>query len=218
MKPEFILLTIVGGFFCALIIFLIVLYKPALPTNLNQTSTKKTSEAVSSDKDSINDLKSKIKWLEGQVKTFQEFKLMVSTQSAKTESLPNNKSILATVSTQGSVFTTNSALYTPMGMYVNISCPKNCLLWINFYSSSKNLGPIASEQGNLNTYGLFLDGADKSTYSQGSLTVANSSIPVSLNSLITVAVGTHTIEIKAKTTGGSLQSDSSSLQVMVIEK
>ena len=209
MKPEFILLIIVGGFLCALIIFLVVFYKPVITKTLVPTAENTKQGAVASDADAINSLKRKVKWLEEQITT---------TSSAKTESLPSYKSILATASIQGAVTTTSSAEYTPIGVFINISCPKNCLLWIDFYSSSKNLGPIASEQGNLHTYSLFLDGADKSIYTQGSLTVANSSTPISLNTLIPVTAGTHMVEIKAKTTGGTLQSNSSFLQIIALEK
>lgn len=210
MKPEFILLTIVGGFLCALIVFLVIFYKPTATKIFVPTTIDKQEKAAATDSDQINSLKSQIKSIEE--------RLNAATPAAQTESLPTYKSILATASVQGPVATTSSAEYTPIGLFINISCPKNCLLWIDFYSSSKNLGPIGSEQGNLHTYSLFLDGADKSIYTQGSLTVANSSTPISLNTLLSVAAGTHTVEVKAKTTGGTLQSNSSFLQIIAIEK
>ena len=218
MKPEFILLTIVGGFLCALIIFLVVFYKPVITKTLIPTAGNTKQGAVASDTDAINSLKSKVKSLEEQVGRLQNLKVPTATLSAKSETTSSGKSILATASTQGSVFSTTSASYTPMGMFVNINCPKNCFLSINFYSSSKNLGPIASEQGNLNTYNLYLDGVDKSIFSQASFSIPSSSSPVSLNAFLPVAAGTHMIEIKVKTTGGTLQSDSSFLQVVAIEK
>lgn len=234
MRTRLVLLTIIGAFFSALIIFLIVVYKPAIPSVLTQFSDKKSSQAVSSENDSINDLKSKIKWLEGNInelskkqqletKVLQDLKTFTSTQSAGTPTpinihSSNGKLIFAIAYTRGSAFTTTSTAYTPMGMYVNINCPKSCLLWINFYSSSKNLGSPASAQGNFNTYGVFLDEVDQSIYSQASFPVASSAIPVALNVTIPVAAGVHTIDIRAKTTGGTLQSDSSALQVMAIER
>jgi len=229
MKPEFILLIIIGGFLSALLVFLIILYKPVFPSSLNQLTNKNTSEAASSDTDTINSLKSKIKSLEedmgiisqqqkDQIATYQDLKTDASTQSAQIEALRSNKSILASASTRGSLFTTTSATYTPMGMYVNIKCPNNCLLWINFYTSSKNVGSPGTTQGNVNTYDVFLNNSDQSVYSQASFPVDSSYIPVSLNVAISVAAGVHTVDIRAKTTGGKLQSDSSALQVMAIER
>jgi len=220
MKTEFILLVIIGGFFSALIVFLIIIYKPAVPSSIYKTTTVSNESADS--------LKSRVKLLETeladsqakqkeQAKNWQDF-IFASTQSAKTDTLTGTKSIMAVTNTQGSGFTTTSAGYSPMGMYVNIKCLRNCYLWINFSTASKNLGPISSEQGNTNTYGLFIDNTDQGIYSQASVPVANASSPVSINSMISAGVGTHTIEIKAKTTGGTLQSDSSTLQVMAIEK
>ena len=220
MKTEFILLVIIGGFFSALIVFLIIIYKPVIPSNIYKTTT------VSND--NVDSLKSRVKLLETelansqsqqkeQAKNWQDF-IFSSTQSAKTKNSTGTKSIMAVTNTQGTGFTTTSAGYTPMGMYVNVKCLKNCYLWINFSTASKNLGPISSEHGNTNTYGLFIDNGDQGIFSQASIPVANASSPVSLNSMISTGVGTHTIEIKAKTTGGTLQSDSSALQVMAIER
>lgn len=220
MRSEFILLVIIGGFFSALIVFLIIIYKPIISTSSNKTTTVSI--------DNVDSLKSRVKLLETelansqsqqkeQAKNWQDF-IFSSTQSAKTNTPAGTKSIMAVTNTQGTGFTTTSAGYSPMGMYVNIKCLKNCYLWINFSTASKNLGPIASEQGNTNIYGLFVDNADWGIYSQASIPVANASSPVSINSMISAGVGTHTIEIKAKTTGGMLQSDSSELQVMAIER
>jgi len=217
MKPEFILLTIVGGFLCSLIIFLVVFYKPVITKTLVPTAENTKQEAVSTDRDELNSLKSKIESLEKQVGLFKNSKTATATSIAKNKTTVVGKSILATASVQGSIFTTTSATYTPMGMFVNISCPKKCLLWIDFYSSSKNLGPISGAQGNLNSYNLYLNGVDKSIFSQASLTTAEMAAPISLNALLPVSAGTHTIEIKTKTTGGTLQSDSSFLQVAGFE-
>ena len=124
----------------------------------------------------------------------------------------SKKTILDTKQSQGGVFTTASTTYTPMSTFINISCPKACILWINFYSSSKN-----DSSNNINTYGLFLNQQDKSIYSQGNIINANASLPISLNASLPVSSGSYTVEIKAKTSGGTLQSDVSFLQVMAIE-
>lgn len=222
MRTEFVLLVIIGGFFSALIIFLIFLYRPVIPTIFNQSSNQQNSEAVSSGADTINELKSKIKWLEGSAKdqdsALKDLKTYVSTQSAQKTVQTNNKSILALANTQGASFTTTATTYTPMGMYVNIKCPVNCTLWINFYTSSKNTGEQISAQGNTNTYGIFLDDADKSIFTQASYPIPSTSVPVSLNVAIPVAAGIHTVDIRTKTTKGTLQSASSALQVMAIER
>jgi len=226
MKSESILFALVGVFFAALVVVVIFIYKPVFPPAVNQLLIqKKSNEAVTSDVDQIGSLKSKIKWLEGaeksQNETLEDLKAFVSTQSAeKVSPTPSliNKTILAEAHTQSSSFTTTSTTYTPMGMFVNINCPKNCLLWINFYASSKNLGEPTSAQGNTNTFDIFLNNNDQSIYSQASYYAASSVTSISLNASFPVSAGVHLVEIKAKTTGGTLQSDSSFLQVMAIER
>ena len=226
MKSESILFALVGVFFAALIVLVIFIYKPAFPPAVNQfLNQKKSNNAVTSDADPVGDLKSRIKGLEQEQKsqndTLENLKAFVSTQSAEEVTptpLPINKTILAEAHTQNSSFTTTSTSYTPMGMFVNINCPKNCTLWINFYASSKNLGEPTSAQGNTNTFDIFLNNNDQSIYSQASYYAASSATSISLNASLPVSVGVHLVEIKAKTTGGTLQSDSSFLQVMAIER
>ncbi len=216
MRSEFILLVIIGGFFGALLAFIFFVSKPALPIKLG-------TEAVISDDKSVTELASKIKWLENSVRELQSY---VTTHEAMLAVTPTptpkpaaaGKSIIAVANTQGSLFTTKATTYTPMGMYININCPKNCLLWINFYTSSKNTGEATAAQGNQNTYGVFLDDVDKSIFTQASYPVPSTSVPVSLNAAIAAGVGLHTVDIRTKTTGGTLQSDSSTLQVMAIER
>ncbi len=228
MKLEYILISVVGIFLGGLVVFLVILYKPVFPFNQNQSLKKTVSGAVSSDTDSINDLKSKIRFLEKnisdlssrqntQTKELEEIKTAVSSQSAQPTQTPG-KSIMAVASTKGGSFTTTSANYSPMGMYVNVNCQKSCFLWINFYSSSKNIGTTASAMGNLNTYDIFLDNVDQSIFSQANYPVDSFSVPVSINATISASAGVHTVDIRAKTTGGKLQSDSSALQVMAIER
>ena len=112
MRTEFILLAVIGVFFGALMFFLIVVYKPnlSLPLLLSQSASQKNNQAVSTDTDSINDLKSKVKSLEGnlsslsqqqkdQISSFQNLKTYLSTQSAQTNIQTNNKSIIALANT-----------------------------------------------------------------------------------------------------------------------
>ncbi len=224
MKHEHLLLMTILGFFAALVIFVIVFYRSALP----RVTTIRG--AVKSDTDAIGSLNSKVTSLEKNIidltdnqenvsNAIEDVRTYISTTSAKpTAVLPETKSILASANTKGSLFTTTFSSYTPMGMYVNIVCPKSCNLWINFYTSSQNLGNPTSAQGNLNTYGIFLDEADQSIYSQANFPVALLSIPISLNAVIPVSAGFHTIDIRAKTNGGTLQSNVSFLQVLAIEK
>lgn len=224
MKIEHVLFGIMGVFFAGLLVFLFVVYKPAVPLVSGQSSSIKVGQAVSSDTDSLNELKSKIKWLEDSLKAqstaFADLKTLTSTQSAKPAAavVVSGKSILDSAYTRGSTFTTTSTGYSPMGMYVNINCPKSCLLWINFYSSSKNIGAPSSAQGNTNTFGIFIDNTDQGIYSQASYSVDSLSVPVSLNAAIPVSSGVHTVEVRAKTTAGKLQSDSSGLQVLAVER
>lgn len=124
----------------------------------------------------------------------------------------SKKTILDTQESQGSTFTTASTAYTQMNMFDNVTCSKACVLWINFYTSTKN------DSSNLNTYGLFINGQDKGIYSQANVTNSNSAVPLSLNASIPANSGSYTVEIKAKTSGGTLQSDISFLQIMAIEQ
>jgi len=86
------------------------------------------------------------------------------------------------------------------------------LLWVNFYTASKN-----DSANNVNTYGVFLNGQDQSIYNQATMPVADGTIPISLNGVIPVSAGTHTVEIRTKTSGGTMQTDVSFLQVLAIE-
>ena len=224
MRKEYLLLMTIVGFFTVLIFFIITFYKPTLPRII-----KTQSSAVKSDADIIQSLNSKVKSLEENIitltngqdnisKALKDVQAYISTTSAQPTIQPTTKSILAVANTKGSVFTTTSFNYTPMGMYLNIKCPKNCYLWINFFTSSQNLGTPVSAQGYLSTYGIFLDENDQSIYSQANFPAVSFSSPISLNAVLPVSSGTHTIDIRAKTSGGTLQSNVSFLQVMAIER
>ncbi len=217
MRTEFILLIIIGAFFSALIFFLIILYRPALPTLANQPPVKK-GEAAVSDPNSITELRNKVDWLDGQVSTIEAKVNAPTPTPLPLPTMVTGKTIIAVANTSGTSFTTTVTTYTPMGMYVNINCPKNCLLWINFYTSSKNTGNAVAQSGNMNSYDVFLDSVDQSIFTQASYPVPATSIPVSLNAAIAATAGFHTIDIRTKTSGGTLESDSSTLQVMAIEK
>lgn len=227
MKPEFILLVIVSVFLCLLLVALFFVYKPFFPI-VSPLSSQKTGGA-SSNTDSLNDIQAKIRFLEknysqltqeqkDQADTLRSLQTAIVSPSAQPTISATNRSILAFASTKGSGFTTSSVAYSPMGMYVNINCPKSCDLWINFYTSSKNSGTPSSAIGFINTYNIFLDNIDQSIYSQASYYTASSSVPISISATISVSAGIHTVDIRAKTTGGTLQSDSSALQVMAIER
>ena len=184
-------------------------------TPIKETETTKENEnSMSTDRlgkieDTISKLEDDVK---DQESTIDDLSEKIATSSAESTDVTNKK-ILATTQAKGSTFSTTSTAYSPMSMFVNITCPVRCTLWINFYSSSKN-----DSANNVNTYGVFLNGQDQSTYSQATLPVASGSAPISLNTAISVGVGTHTVEIQAKTSGGTLRSDVSFLQVMAIEQ
>lgn len=226
MRKEHLLLFAVTGFFTALIVFLIILYRPAVFNIIGPSLNSNKNTAAESDADIIRSLNSKVKSLENnmallsteqnnQLAAIRDVEKYISDSAATT---PTTKSIIAVASTKGSVFTTSSVNYTPMGMFVNVKCPKSCYLWINFYSSSQNTGSPASQQGYSNTYAVFLNEADQSIYSQANYSTSSSSIPIVLSTVLPVNAGIYTVDIRAKTSGGTLQSNVSSLQVMVIER
>ncbi len=229
MRREHLLLFAVTGFFTALIVFLIILYKPAVFNIISPSLDSNKNTAAESDADIIRSLNSKVKSLENnmallsteqnnQLAAIRDVETYISTSAAQSAATPTTKSIIAVASTKGSAFTTGSVNYTPMGMFVNVKCPKSCYLWINFYSSSQNTGSPASQQGYSNTYAVFLNEADQSIYSQANYPTASSSIPIVLSTVLPVNAGIYTVDVRAKTSGGTLQSNVSSLQVMVIER
>jgi len=224
MKSKSVFVVIIGVFL-SLLVFLVIYFKPVLPSVINSNLPLTNTGFVDGLKNKVQLLEEKVNRLSQQQtdlnKTLEDFNKYISSHSAQTTPtvMPLiGKSIFDLASIRGSLFTTSSFNYTPMGMYVNIKCPKNCYLWINFYSSAKNLGEPASAQGNINTFGLFLDNADQSIYSQASYPAASASVPVSLNTVVPAVAGVHTVEVRSKTSGGTLQSDSSALQVFAIER
>ena len=159
--------------------------------------------------DDITKLKKMVKEQKSLIDTLSEGNATSEAQLVKISS----KNVLATAHTKGSLFSTTSTAYSPMSMFVNIACPVQCTLWIDFYTTSKN-----NSANNENTYGLFLNGQDQSLYSKAVLPTTNGSASISLNDAIPVGAGTYTVEIQAKTSGGTLQSDISFLQVLAIER
>ena len=130
-----------------------------------------------------------------------------------TKSAPNiGQKILATAQVKGAAFSTTSAAYSDMNTFVNIVCSTKCTLWIDFYATSKN-----DTAQNVNTYGVFLDGQDQSLTTQATMPISNGAMPMSLSGAITTSTGTHTVEIRAKTSGGTLQTETSFLKVLAIE-
>lgn len=226
---EHLLLVTMAGFFAALIATLIFLYKPQIPYFMSPSVAGDENKTMVSDVDVISNLNSKIHSLEqkinflstkqdSQLQAIQDVATYMSTTSAQPTGVPTTKSIIAVSHTKGSGFTTSAVNYTPMGMYVNIRCPESCYLWISFYSSSQNTGAAPPQQGYSNSYGLFLNESDQGIYSEANFPTSSSSIPVSLNTVIPVGKGFYTIDIRAKTSGGTLLSNVSALQVMAIER
>ena len=225
MSTKVLTRIIVGITIVVIVIIIYIFQSTALQNNnrevkidslpLKKSKTTGASESAMTT-DRLSKIEDAISKLEGDVKdqksTIDDLSEKIATSSAESTDVTNKK-ILATVHTKGSTFNTTSTTYTPMGIFANITCPVRCTLWINFYSSSKN-----DSANNVNTYGVFLNGQDQSTFSQATLPVASGSTPISLNSAISVGVGTHTVEIQAKTSGGTLHSDVSFLQVMAIEQ
>lgn len=192
--------------------------KTPVETSINNEITEKIqvkkNEEISVDRlqnieEEIETLQQKFKNQEVQLTELKKKQTAQSTPEAATTS----GGVIGTAQTKGSSFSTSSTGYTPMNMFINITCPKACTLWINFYTISKN-----NSANNVNTYGVFINGQDKDIYSQTSLHAANSAQSVSLNTTQDVEAGTYTVEIQTKTSGGTLQSDISYLQVMAIEE
>lgn len=185
--------------------------KKVSPVNEKKVSTDRITEL----EDQIAGLEAE---LEDQDKGLKKLSDKLSSQSVPTNTNAGNKSIISTAYTQGSQFTTSSSIYSPMGMYVNVTCPEKCILWIHFYTTSKNTASPNSAQGYSHLFGLFINDQENSIYTQGSFPIANASFPSSLNAAIPVGAGTHTIDIRAKTTGGTLSVEKSFLQVIAIEE
>ena len=165
--------------------------------------------------DRLKDIEDTIAELQNDIEKQNE-KINTLTSDEKTETTDVTtigKQIFSVAQAKGTSFSTTASSYTPMGVYTNITCPESCTLWINFYTTSNNDSP-----NNVNTYGLFVNGTDQSLYNQATIPNANGATPISLNGTVTVSAGTHTVEIKSKTSGGTMKSDVSFLQVMAIEK
>lgn len=231
MKVEHTLFLVVVSSLAALVVFVAVINKSILVSNLSALQSKMSSGkdnkgTSTNDNDLAIEFRKRFKEIEDALGNVTQKQAGQETVLASLEAklngqknpAVNGKKILGVAKTQGSLFTTTSAAYTPMGMYVTVNCPVACVLWVNFFSSSKNQTAPPSAQGYVNTYGLFVDGADKSIYSQASFPAAGSAAAIALNGSISASAGVHTIDIQAKTTGGTLESDSSFLQVMAIEQ
>lgn len=184
--------------------------QPQLIVNSQEENSR--DEVIVEEKTSVD----RVQQLEEKIINLQD---QIDDQNKELDKITNNssqqlstKQILNTALAQGSSFSTSSSAYTPMGLFTNITCPTKCTLWINFYANSKN-----NSTNTINTYGLFVNGENQGIYSQATIQNGNSVQTVSLNSAKQLNAGTHTVEIQAKTSGGILESDISSLQVIAIE-
>lgn len=183
-----------------------------------EKETKISTQLISKVMDTQENLNGISEKLDQQAENMDDLKNEVSTTAAQIAQLSSKKSVIAVEKATVGSFTTTSAGYTPMGLYVNIRCVASCYLWINFNTATRNQASPTSAAGYLNSYGLFVDSSDQSLSSEANLSVANMSVPVAVNGLVTVGAGTHTVEIRAKTSGGTLESRNSYLQVMALEK
>jgi hypothetical protein len=138
-------------------------------------------------------------------------KLSLKSTSPTPKKTTNAYEILSVAHAQGNSFSTDSNSYTPTGVFTNITCSQKCILWVNFYTSSKN-----NTANNVNTYTVLIDGQDKGIFTQATMPISNSAQSVSLNTTQAANIGTHTVEIQAKTSGGTLIQDISYLQVMAL--
>src|SRR5438105_2187496 len=125
-------IPIIVGICFALAVILFLIAKPASFSNsLYKSSQTPSNNSVSIDK--ISNLESEITDLK-QEQSKQN--LDISTLQAslnEPKSVSSQKQVLSTASIKGSNFTTSSFEYTSMGMFLNIKCSVNCLLWINFF-------------------------------------------------------------------------------------
>lgn len=103
--------------------------------------------------------------------------------------------------------------------HVTVNCPKACILWVNYDVDTRNpSGSIAQSSWPQHLYHIYVDNIDQAVFNQASMVVANAAVPLAVNGVFPASAGQHTIAIYARTTGGTLQSFESHLQVMAIEQ
>lgn len=221
VKIEHILLFIIGGILCGLLLFVILSVKPQ---NKLLSSSHTSPEPIKMDRASES-IKNKLQRIENDLQALSQNQdaqgsavADLKTQLSSSAKSMKGKTVFDIASTQGGLFTTSSQSYSPMGMYTNVKCPVSCYLWINFYSSSKNQTQPPGAPGYFNIYNAFIDGGDRSIFSQASFPSGGSATPVSINAAVSISAGVHTVDVRAKTTGGTLESSASYLQVMAIEQ
>ena len=225
MSTKVIVRVIIGAIIVTLLVIIYIFQREKLQ-NETQTSsdmsvaqeTKQTEEQTESSiaTDRLKSMAESIESLEDAVATQQKFidKLSEETEvSATKEPEISGQKILADAHIRGPAFSTSATSYSAMNTFVNIVCSAKCTLWIDFYTTSKN-----DTANNVNTYGIFLNGQDQSLSSQAIMPVVNGAVPISLSGAISTNAGTHTVEIRAKTSGGTLQTDTSFLKVLAIER
>lgn len=100
--------------------------------------------------------------------------------------------------------------------FVNVSCSKPCLLWVNYDVDTRNTQIPSPGNWYQHLYHIYVDGADQAIYNQVSTTVPNAAYSVAVNGVIPASAGDHEVRIYVKKTGGTLQQFTSHLQVMAI--
>lgn len=216
VKIEHILFIVIGGVLLGLLVSVILIAKPQIQQPETAKVDLKTEPFMAKLQRIENDIQSLFQKEENQATLVADLKKQI--EDSKSSKLLKGKTVLSVASTQGGVFTTASQTYSPMGMYANVNCPVACYLWLNFYSSSKNQTQPPGAPGYLNTYNAFIDGSDKNIFSQASFPSGGSAGSVSLNAAVAVSSGFHTVDVRAKTNGGTLESTASYLQVMAVEQ
>lgn len=184
--------------------------EPIVQETSSQDEKKETTST-----DRLGDIEDEIEMLSYKIEDQENLISQITEESNSSDEDISTvgKQVLSVAQSKVNSFSTTSSAYTSMGNFSNISCPEDCSLWINFYTVSSN-----DSSNNTNTYGLFVDGVDQGTYSQGTIQNSSSTIPVSMNTVVSTTAGTHTVEIKSKTSGGTLTSQVANLQVIAIER
>lgn len=125
--------------------------------------------------------------------------------------LIKEKRILAYGQFRGAVFTTTSNIDVPTDAQVEITCPIQCVLLINYVVDTRN-----NQTGAHNIYTIYLDGLNLSFTNQASYAFPNQAIPISLTGIYPASAGTHTVQIYAHTNAGEIMEHTKTLTVFAI--
>jgi len=221
MSTKVLVRILIGAIIASLLV-IIYLYTPQ-SNNLDQSNSpvaqvEKQVEGPTEQPISVDRVQSMVEDIEALEIAVSDQGKLIDTLSenndvaVSTSDSNSGQKILSTAQVKGSSFSTSATTYAAMNTFVNIVCSVKCTLWIDFYTTSKN-----DTANNVNTYGIFLNGGDQSISSSATMPIANGAIPISLSGAIPTSAGTHTVEIRAKTSGGTLQTDTSFLKVLAIE-